>query len=369
MSTSRPSAVWKVAAIQSHLKTPARRGPAFEFTSQPETAAPGGHALDDPVLEDSPETPLAVRINRAIEFRAAAAAHFGRGMGERQLSASTAGSSTGEGDAPQPQGAVSGAAAGESAAVASLDSEHSARLVQAPEQAQAGWPPPPAGGAGVYVDGWGGVSSAPTVRQQRSRSAPVPKHSGEQSHAPGLASERAHAQPTTSERHWAATSMASSDQGSIVRGQASRPRVVPDWYAANQSPERPDAAVAASGACVPLEQARPCGVRPSGAGRQPQPRGPMAAAMRRYVEAVVAQQVPIPRATGEPRLTMLAPTDWNRHTACIEDIAAVIMMFDVEATKNRKNVAPHMHPVRSVALGLLAGYGNPVGARVHFHYE
>jgi hypothetical protein len=38
----------------------------------------------------------------------------------------------------------------------------------------------------------------------------------------------------------------------------------------------------------------------------------MAAAMRRHVEAIVAQQVPTPRATGETRLTMPAPTDWNK---------------------------------------------------------
>ena len=33
------------------------------------------------------------------------------------------------------------------------------------------------------------------------------------------------------------------------------------------------------------------------------------------------------------------------------------------------SAAPTPHPVRSVALVLLAGFGNPVGARVRSHYE
>jgi hypothetical protein len=58
-----------------------------------------------------------------------------------------------------------------------------------------------------------------------------------------------------------------------------------------------------------------------------------------------------------------------RPTTGIEDIAAVVMMPDIEPTKSRKNAAPTPHLVRSVALGLLGGYGNPVDARVNSHYE
>ena len=77
-----------------------------------------------------------------------------------------------------------------------------------------------------------------------------------------------------------------------------------------------------------------------------------------------------------PRLT-----NWNHQaeeyaqflylhpTTDIEDIGAVIMMSDIEATKNRKNAAPSPQAVRSVALGLLAGYGVPGDARVNSHYE
>ena len=53
----------------------------------------------------------------------------------------------------------------------------------------------------------------------------------------------------------------------------------------------------------------------------------------------------------------------------IEDITAVIMLSDIEATKNRKNAAPTPWPVRSVALGLTAGFGQPIDARVNSHYE
>ena len=70
----------------------------------------------------------------------------------------------------------------------------------------------------------------------------------------------------------------------------------------------------------------------------------MTAAMRRYVEAVAAQLVPVAQGLGESRLTRPAPTDWNRQaedyaqllflqpSASVEDTAVVIMLSDIEAT-------------------------------------
>ena len=109
-------------------------------------------------------------------------------------------------------------------------------------------------------------------------------------------------------------------------------------------------------------------------------RSPLSAAMRRYVEAVVTQRVPAPLGLGDRRDTMPPLTAWSRQaeeyaqflylqpSTNIEDIGPVILMTEIEPTKNRKNAAPAGHPARSVALGLHAGFGNPIDSRVSRHY-
>ena len=101
--------------------------------------------------------------------------------------------------------------------------------------------------------------------------------------------------------------------------------------------------------------------------------------MRRYAEAVAAMQAPPPPGTGDARLTRLPTNGWNkqaedyaqhlmlRPSVRIDDIAVVIMLSAIEATKTRRNAAPDRAPVRSVALGLTWGHGAPVDSSLTCH--
>ena len=123
------------------------------------------------------------------------------------------------------------------------------------------------------------------------------------------------------------------------------------------------------------------GTDEAAARQRARPHTALAAAMHRYAEAVVAMQAPPSPGVGEPRLTRAPANDWSkqaedyaqylmlRPSACIDDVAVVIMLSEIDATKNRKNAAPTPMPVRSVALGLAGGYGQPIDARLNCHYE
>ena len=113
----------------------------------------------------------------------------------------------------------------------------------------------------------------------------------------------------------------------------------------------------------------------------PAARTALTAAMHRYAEAVAASQVPPTPATGDARYTRLPTNDWNkqaedyaqflmlRPSVRVDDVAVVIMLSAIEAVKSRRNAAPDRAPVRSVALGLTWGHGEPVDSTMTCRYE
>ena len=58
-----------------------------------------------------------------------------------------------------------------------------------------------------------------------------------------------------------------------------------------------------------------------------------------------------------------------RPSVRVDDVAVVIMLSAIEAVKSRRNAAPDRAPVRSVALGLTWGHGEPVDSTMTCRYE
>ena len=129
-------------------------GLSFAFEGTPGAAPHTVPAMDDPGLSESPETPVVVRVNRAIELRAAAAAL--QGASEDPARAPGSGSAAArEGSRAGSEGA--GELAGQAVPRASAprpSGEHAAPIGPAIRtDSGAGMPLGPRHGPGVYASG------------------------------------------------------------------------------------------------------------------------------------------------------------------------------------------------------------------------